>query len=67
MDVIRCTTKGIVPLMYHRPPNADPETGKMPSGKAKGKTDREKVLRSFTYMDKKGLYLPADNFLMLLV
>jgi len=64
MYEIRATYQGLVPMMMDR--FADPsQTEKPQRKKAKGRNDKEILAK--TYVDKKGVYVPADNIRMMLI
>lgn len=67
MYKIKVKVEGLVPLMMHKYPMPDPDTGKLPPSSAKGKTAREAMIKGCMHMDKKGVFMPADNFKMILI
>jgi len=59
MIKVKCTIEGIVPAMHHKYPAPK---------KAGDKTRRsEPTVDEKCYMDKEGVYLPADNLRMMLI
>lgn len=63
MYEIRCTIEGLVESLYNRPP-IDIPGGRPPKNR---QTNRAELLKEKVYVDKKGLYMPADNIEMMLV
>ena len=67
MYKIRVKIEGLAPIMFHKFPMPDPDTGKLPPSNKKGKGDREAIIKGMMHMDKKGVFMPADNFRMILI
>ena len=64
MYEIRASYVGLVPMMQHR--FADPSQTEKP-GKKKAKGRNEADILACLHRDKKGVFVPADNILMMLI
>lgn len=65
MYEIRCTIEPIVPVMLNKFPM--PKKPGEPPNKYKGEDEEMEALEEMVWRDEKGLFIPADNFRMMLI